>query len=167
MKTWIRLGSVGIIGLAVLGTVTWRIVLHPEAASLPVTAGTGSHPDLPQPNHTLFPTVNIATPVGWAQGKVPTPAQGLAVTPYAKGLDHPRWLYRLPNGDSLAAESNSPKTDVQTLKNRIAGIVMGKVGAGEAARTGSSCSVTLRGRGRRISARSSSTISIHPSAWCW
>lgn len=132
MKTWIRWSSAGVIGLAVLGAATWELVLRPENASLPVTAGTGPHPDLPQPNHTLFPTVNVATPVGWAEGKVPTPAQGLAVTPYAKGLDHPRWLYRLPNGDILVAESNSPKTDVQTLKNRIAGFVMGKVGAGEA-----------------------------------
>lgn len=132
MKTWIRWGSAGVIGLAVLGAATWELVLRPESASLPVTAGTGPHPDLPQPNHTLFPTVNVATPVGWADGQVPTPAQGLAVTPYAKGLDHPRWLYRLPNGDILVAESNSPKTDVQTLKNRIAGFVMGKVGAGEA-----------------------------------
>ena len=132
MKTWIRWGSAGVVSLAVLGAATWELVLRPENASLPVTAGTGPHPDLPQPNHTLFPTVNVATPVGWADGQTPTPAQGLAVTPYAKGLDHPRWLYRLPNGDILVAESNSPKTDVQTLKNRIAGFVMGKVGAGEA-----------------------------------
>ncbi|MCP1271540.1 PQQ-dependent sugar dehydrogenase [Acetobacter cerevisiae] len=130
MKTWIRWGSAGVIGLAVLGTVTWELVLRPEAAPLPVTAGTGPHPDLPQPNHTLFPTVNVATPVGWGKGQAPTPAQGLAVTPYAKGLDHPRWLYRLPNGDILVAESNSPKTDISTLKNRVAGLVMGEVGAG-------------------------------------
>lgn len=61
---------------------------------------------------------------------MPTPVLGLAVTPYAKGFDHPRWLYRLPNGDILVAESNSSKTDIQTLKNRMAGFVMGKVGAG-------------------------------------
>lgn len=82
------------------------------------------------PEDTLFPTVNVATPVGWGKGQAPTPAQGLAVTPYAKGLDHPRWLYRLPNGDILVAESNSPKTDISTLKNRVAGLVMGEVGAG-------------------------------------
>lgn len=132
MKTWIGWGGVGVIGLAVLGAATWELGLRPEMASLPVMAGTGPHPDLPQPRHTLFPTVNVATPVGWSDGQAPVPAQGLTVTPYAKDLDHPRWLYRLPNGDILVAESNSPKTDVQTLKNRIAGFVMGKVGAGKA-----------------------------------
>lgn len=132
MKLWIRWGSIGVIGLAVLGAATWKLVARPESASLPVTAGTGPHPALPQPNHTLFPTINIATPVGWSAGQKPVPAAGLSVAAYAHDLDHPRWLYRLPNGDILVAESNSPKTDILTVKNRIAGLVMGKVGAGEA-----------------------------------
>ncbi|PYD70571.1 PQQ-dependent sugar dehydrogenase [Komagataeibacter swingsii] len=130
MKTWRRWGSAGVIGLAVLGAVTWKIVARPEVATLPVMAGTGPHPDLPQPDRTLFPTVNVATPVGWSGEQKPLPATGLAVASYATGLDHPRWLYRLPNGDILVAESNSPKTDISTLKNRVAGFVMGKVGAG-------------------------------------
>lgn len=68
MKTWVRWGSAGMIGLVVPGTATWKLVLRPETASLPVTAGTGPHPDLPQPDHTVFPTVNVATPVGWTEG---------------------------------------------------------------------------------------------------
>ncbi len=119
------------MGLAVLGAITWKTVLHPEAAMLPVSAGTGFHPELPQPRHTLIPTVNIATPIGWSANQTPVPAAGLAVSAYAKDLDHPRWLYRLPNGDILVAESNSSKTDISTLKNRVAGLVMGQVGAGE------------------------------------
>lgn len=132
MKTWVYWTGVGVLSLAVIGAAGWKLLLRPEAAALPVVAGFGPSPDLPKPNHTLFPTVNIATPVGWSGTQAPSPAQGLAVTAYAKNLNHPRWLYRLPNGDILVAESNAPKTDVKTIKNRIAGFVMGKAGAGDA-----------------------------------
>ncbi len=132
MKTWVYWGGVGVLSLAVISAAGWKLLLHPEAAVLPVASGFGPSPDLPKPNHTLFPTVNIATPVGWSGTQAPSPAQGLAVTAYAKNLNHPRWLYKLPNGDILVAESNSPKTDVKTVKSRIAGFVMGKAGAGVA-----------------------------------
>ncbi len=79
-----------------------------ETARLPVSAGTGASPTLPAPNETLIPTVNVATAVGWQPGQMPTPAAGLTVTEYASGLDHPRWLYTLPNGDVLVAETNAP-----------------------------------------------------------
>jgi glucose/arabinose dehydrogenase len=108
----------------------YHVVSRPGQATLTVAAGTGPHPVLPPPVRTLLPTVNVATPVGWA-GAVPQAAPGLAVAAFASGLDHPRWLYRLPNGDILVAESNSPGTDIKTLKNRIAGLVMGAVGAGK------------------------------------
>lgn len=130
MKTWMYWGGVGVLSLVVIGAAGWKLVLHPEAASFPVAVGIGPHPDLPNPNHTLFPTVNVATPVGWSGTQVPIVAQGLEVTPYAKNLNHPRWLYRLPNGDILVAESNSPNTDVSSIKNRIAKLVKGKAGAG-------------------------------------
>ncbi len=132
MKTWVYWGGVGVLSLAVISAAGWKLLLHPEAAVLPVASGVGPSPDLPKPNHTLFPTVNIATPVGWSGTQAPSPTQGLAVTAYAKNLNHPRWLYKLPNGDILVAESNSPKTDVKTVKSRIAGFVMGKAGAGAA-----------------------------------
>lgn len=79
-----------------------------EVARLPVEAGMGPRPELPAPNPTLIPTVNTAKAVGWADTGLPTPASGLAVTAYVRGLDHPRWLYVLPNGDVLVAESNAP-----------------------------------------------------------
>ncbi len=114
------------------GAIWWNVVARPEYAALSVSDGTGTAPDLPAPHKTLMPTINIATPTGWKDGQHPQPAAGLAVTAFARDLDHPRWLYRLPNGDILVAESNSPGTDVATLKNRIAGFVMGKAGAGAA-----------------------------------
>ena len=80
-----------------------------ESATLPLAAGTGPSPQLPEPSKTLFPTVHIAPAEAWTAGEKPTPAVGLAVSAYATGLDHPRWLHVLPNGDVLVAESNAPK----------------------------------------------------------
>jgi glucose/arabinose dehydrogenase len=79
-----------------------------ERAKLPEKAGWGPNPTLPAPNPTPIPTVNVATAVHWKQGEKPTPAGGLAVAAFAENLDHPRWLYVLPNGDVLVAETNAP-----------------------------------------------------------
>ncbi|WP_420470465.1 PQQ-dependent sugar dehydrogenase [Brevundimonas sp. FT23042] len=72
------------------------------------TEGFGPDPTLPGPRTTLLPTVNIAEATRWPEGRTPTPAPGFRVQAFASGLDHPRWLYRLPNGDILVAESNAP-----------------------------------------------------------
>jgi len=79
-----------------------------ESATLPVSAGTGPTPRLPPPNKTLIPTVHIAPAQGWRDGARPTPGNGVTVSAYATGLDHPRWLHVLPNGDVLVAETNAP-----------------------------------------------------------
>jgi glucose/arabinose dehydrogenase len=79
-----------------------------EHATLKVEDGMGSNPKLPPPNHTLIPTVHVAKAVGWPAGQKPTAAQGFAVNSFATNLDHPRWLYVLPNGDVLVAETNAP-----------------------------------------------------------
>ena len=79
-----------------------------EMATLPESAGTGPLPTLPPPHTALIPTVHIAPAKGWPAGATPVAAAGLAVNAYAAGLDHPRWLYVLPNGDVLVAESNGP-----------------------------------------------------------
>ena len=79
-----------------------------DSAQLPLAAGIGPHPQLPEPKSTLFPTVNIAPAIGWPSNGKPTAASGMAVNAFADGLDHPRWLYVLPNGDVLVAESNAP-----------------------------------------------------------
>ena len=68
----------------------------------------GPKPVLPEPVKNLIPTVNIAPAKGWPAGGKPVPAPGLTVSAYASGLDHPRWLYVLPNGDVLVAETNAP-----------------------------------------------------------
>ncbi|MCG5240900.1 PQQ-dependent sugar dehydrogenase [Azospirillum doebereinerae] len=102
-----------------------------EQATLPVAAGTGPTPTLPEPNATFIPTVNIASVQRWADGAAPTPAMGLTVKPFAAGLDHPRWLLPLPNGDVLVAETNAPPKpdDGKGVKGWVMGLVMGKAGA--------------------------------------
>jgi glucose/arabinose dehydrogenase len=79
-----------------------------EMAILPFTAGVGPEPQLPPPSKTLIPTVDIAPAKGWAEGGKPTAAPGTQVSAFAKDLKHPRWLYVLPNGDVLVAESAKP-----------------------------------------------------------
>ena len=98
--------------MALLGIVAViSVVLYfqwGETATLSVEDGYGAAPVLPAPNPTLVPTVNIAPAVSWPEGVTPTPGAGFAVNQFAKGLDHPRWLHVLPNGDVLVAESNAP-----------------------------------------------------------
>jgi len=103
-----------------------------EMATLPVEAGMGPTPQLPAPNPTTVPTVKTAKAVGWPPGAHPIPASGLAVTAFADGLDHPRWLYVLPNGDVLVAETNAPPKPESAsggLKDWVAGLVMKRAGA--------------------------------------
>jgi glucose/arabinose dehydrogenase len=79
-----------------------------ERASLPPASGYGPNPALPPPEPTTVPTIEVAPAKGWPAGAKPTPAPGLAVEAFATGLEHPRWLLVLPNGDVLVAESNAP-----------------------------------------------------------
>ena len=103
-----------------------------EMATLSEQAGVGPNPTIPSPHLTLLPTVNIAPAKGWAAGATPQPAAGLAVSAFAIGLDHPRWLYVLPNGDVLVAESNAPPKpeDGKGIKGWIMKLVMKRAGAG-------------------------------------
>ncbi len=103
-----------------------------ERATLSVADGTGPAPTLPAPRARLVPTVNIAPAVGWPTGATPVAAEGLAVNAFASGLDHPRWLYVLPNGDVLVAESNAPEPHDGgfSLKKWVSGLVMKRAGAG-------------------------------------
>jgi glucose/arabinose dehydrogenase len=77
-------------------------------ARLPLSSGFGPQPQLPSPNPSLIPTVNVVTAKGWPADGKPIAAEGTSVDAFARGLDHPRWLYVLPNGDVLVAETNAP-----------------------------------------------------------
>lgn len=102
-----------------------------NTAKLPVTAGQGGNPELPAPAGSTLPTMKIAKNIGWATGTMPSPAPGLAVNAFADGLEHPRWLYRLPNGDILVAETTSPPQpkDEEGVRGMAAKLIMSAAGA--------------------------------------
>jgi glucose/arabinose dehydrogenase len=92
----------------------------------------GANPQLPPPHKTLIPTVHTAKAVGWSKGEHPVAAPDLTVQAFARDLDHPRWLYTLPNGDVLVAETNAPPRpgDSKGIKGWIAALIMAGAGAG-------------------------------------
>ena len=100
-------------------------------SSSSIMDGYGPQPNLPEPKTSLLPTVNIAPAKGWPAGAMPTPAAGLKVQAFARGLEHPRWLYVLPNGDVLVAETDAPPKpdDSKGLKGKIAKLVMKRAGS--------------------------------------
>lgn len=102
-----------------------------DTAKLPVLAGTGPQPQLPAPHRTLIPTVNVAKVEPWPAGQGPQAAPGTRVNVFASGLDHPRWLLVLPNGDVLVAESNAPpRPDANKgLRGWVMGLMQKKAGA--------------------------------------
>jgi glucose/arabinose dehydrogenase len=93
--------------------------------------GIGPEPNLPPPQRSLIPTLKIAPARGWPVDAAPLPARGAVVRSFARGLDHPRWLYVLPNGDVLVAESNAPQRpdDARGLRGWIMARVMKRAGA--------------------------------------
>jgi glucose/arabinose dehydrogenase len=102
-----------------------------DIATLPVSAGIGPEPELPDTHRTLIPTLNIAPAIGWPADRKPVPAAGTQVEAFASDLDHPRWLYVLPNGDVLVAETNAPPKpdDGKGIKAWFMGRAMKKAGA--------------------------------------
>ncbi|WP_180057876.1 MULTISPECIES: sorbosone dehydrogenase family protein [unclassified Acinetobacter] len=101
------------------------------SSKTPVTDSYGSQPSLPEPKSRPFPVVNIAPAKGWPEGVMPTPASGLKVQAFAQGLQHPRWLYVLPNGDVLVAETDAPPKpeDSKGIKGKIMKMVMRRAGS--------------------------------------
>lgn len=116
--------------LATFASLALMLSACGDTASLSVDAGIGPEPVLPPPNDSLLPTVNIAPAKGWPSGGKPDATEGLKVVAFADGLDHPRWLYVLPNGDVLVAETNRPPKQDKGLKDIIAGWIMSRAGAG-------------------------------------
>ncbi len=92
-------------------------------------AQVGPNPELPDANQPLIPSINIAPAEGWPAGRTPTAAPGLSVAAFAAGLDHPRWVYVLPNGDVLVAESNGPPEPIKRPKDLVLHAVVQIAGA--------------------------------------
>ncbi|CAN5706261.1 sorbosone dehydrogenase family protein [soil metagenome] len=126
-------------GLAVIPLAALLLAACGETAKLPFEAGVGPTPQLPPPNKTLIPTLKVAEAVGWTDTAGPVAPNGFKVTALARNLDHPRWVYTLPNGDVLVAESNKPPKPEGShdggsglfarAKQIVQGLVMKRAGA--------------------------------------
>lgn len=118
------------IGAALLVVVLY--LLFPPTAALEDWSDYGPSPVLAEPKSPLIPTIRPARANGWAEGEKPSAADGLKVSAFAQGLTHPRWLYALPNGDVLVAESDAPETSRMCNKftNLFARFIMRIGGAG-------------------------------------
>jgi glucose/arabinose dehydrogenase len=122
-----------LIGLALVLILVGGLYLYfaqPDEARLSIAAVSGSRPDITPARAQIWPTIKVADAVGWKQGEMPSAAPGLKVNAFASGLDHPRWLYRLPNGDVLVAETNSPPRQGGGIAGWVMGYLLNKGGAG-------------------------------------
>ncbi|MFL6855144.1 MAG: PQQ-dependent sugar dehydrogenase [Sphingomicrobium sp.] len=96
---------------------------------MPTNAGVGPNPTLPKPSYSVIPAMALSHPARWGAGEAPKPAAGLTVTRFAADLNHPRWLFVLPNGDVLVAESDGPGEIVKRPKDLVMRTAMHSVDA--------------------------------------
>jgi glucose/arabinose dehydrogenase len=109
------------------------LVALPGCAGAPAAdpaQGFGVHPALPPPETSLVPTMNVPPARGWAEGETPVAAPGFEVQRFAAGLDHPRWLHVLPNGDVLVAETAGPPRSGGGIRGWAMRRVLSRAGAG-------------------------------------
>jgi glucose/arabinose dehydrogenase len=127
MKKYILMAAAALV-LVSGGTLFY--LSRPDVAQLSDAELEGREPKFTTPRQQSIPTVVIAKPVGWGEKAAPVPAGELTVQRFAAGLDHPRQMLRLPNGDILVTETNSPPREPQGLQDWIMGKLIGLAGAG-------------------------------------
>jgi glucose/arabinose dehydrogenase len=114
--------------------VSLAIITQARGADRPAaTAGEyGPTPTIPPPEKKALPTLKMAKAVGWEGTAAPKAGKGLHVSLFAQGLQHPRWLYVLPNGDVLVAESEaSPKPeDAKGVRGEVQKLAQKRAGSG-------------------------------------
>lgn len=118
-----------LIAIAVAGGA-FLYLARGDVAQLPPGADTGREPVFTAPRSEMVPTINVASVKPWAGGASPVAARGLKVARFAEGLSHPRAMLRLPNGDILVAETNSPPRPKDGIVDRVMAYFMDKAGAG-------------------------------------
>ena len=119
-----------IAGIVVVAGIAIWVVTRPDTGKLSEAELSGPHPTLVKANEQTIPTIVTADPIGWKAGEAPVPAAGLAVSRFAMGLDHPRTMLVLPNGDVLVAETNSQPRPAKGITGVVMNYLMNKVGAG-------------------------------------
>jgi glucose/arabinose dehydrogenase len=110
VSTWLPMHKIRPYGLALVCCAAFCLTGCDDQGGDP-RAQIGPQPNLPDIQQFLVPPMHIARVVGWKKGETPTVAPGLKIEALAIGLQHPRSLYVLPNGDVLVAESKAPGTE--------------------------------------------------------
>ena len=131
MKTRTKI-LIGLLVVVLAIAVAVFVVTRGDTADLTVDEVAGTDPTLQEPDAETIPTVKIAEPVGWAADEAPTAAEGLTVMRFAEGLDHPRVIHTLPNGDVLVTLTRAPASEGDagfSITNFIAGLLFEKAGA--------------------------------------
>jgi glucose/arabinose dehydrogenase len=133
MARWKKIVIVVAVIILVAVLAFWIVSKNSGVAKLKIEAVMGTKPVISDPAKPLIPVVNIAPVKGWQGNAAPIPATGLKVNAFATGLDHPRWLLALANGDVLVAEAQAPERpkENQGIKAKIMGFVMGQAGSGD------------------------------------
>jgi len=124
--------AIGLVVVILILVAAGWWVLRGDPAEYSLAQVTGTDPLLAEPDEQTIPTVQVAEPIGWPDGAAPDAAEGLAVTRFAEGLEHPRVIYAMPNGDILVAETNAPARVVAGgggITNLIAGFLFRRAGA--------------------------------------
>jgi glucose/arabinose dehydrogenase len=126
---WKHIRNVSILVAIALFGIGYYMT-RPDVAEVPVEKLTGPTPEIGAPRKQIIPTMKVAEVDRWKTGEAPTAASGLVVERFAEGLDHPRNLYTLPNGDVLVAETNAPPGRMGGIEGWVAKRMMTKAGAG-------------------------------------
>lgn len=132
MRAWVRNSLIFIILLILVLAAAAFFLLRGQTSEYTLDQLSGPDPIISEPRVERFPTINVAEIIGWEDGEAPVVAEGLMVSSYAQGLDHPRQMYRLPNGDLLVAETNSPPRDNKGIEGWVMRNLMSMAGAGTA-----------------------------------
>jgi glucose/arabinose dehydrogenase len=99
--------------VAVVGGAALKVRRLRDAEPVPAWGGAPRIPEA-KPQGKL-PTLKMPTAQGWGTGQKPATAPGLKVNAFATGLQHPRWIQVMLNGDVLIAEANQVTSRVTSL----------------------------------------------------
>lgn len=132
MKSWQRKALIALVVLIVAVGGFYVYLVNANRSDKSILATTGTDPLLVEPDPQRIPSIGTAKPSGWGSDLAPQAAAGLTVSRFATGLDHPRTMLTLPNGDVLVALTNAPAAARPGgITGFVMGLMMKRVGAGE------------------------------------
>ena len=130
MRKILKYAAIVLVLLLVAAGIAFYVMSRPDAAHFSTAELSGRVPVMAAQHPEMFPTMNVPEATSWPANAAPTPAPGLTVARFAEGLQHPRSILVLPNGDVLVAEAESPPRQDGGIEGAVMKRMMGKAGAG-------------------------------------